>query len=389
MEIYLNNKPIILIAYDYFFPGYRAGGPVQSLTNLMIALQHQYSFAVLTTGYDLMADEPYKSVELDMWNEISIPSIDSPINIWYASKGNPDYKNLKQLIYQLNPSVIYINGIFSYRFFLLPLLASRNLPSIRIVICPRGMLQSGALSVKSKKKIFYIKTLQITGLLKKSKWHATNLEEANDIATFFPLNKGSVIAYNIPKVPLSNMFIPKKNAGELRLVYLSLITEKKNLKLLLQALQLLPDLVTLDIYGPVKDAQYWQQCKEIIKAISDRVKYMGDIEPLKVQEALSSYHALCILTKGENFGHALYESLSVGRPVITSYYTPWLDLEKSKAGTNADISQMDDCIKNINKLATMQQDEYNTYCNGAYQMSVSYYDSLNSMETYRKLFGEV
>ena len=249
----------------------------------------------------------------------------------------------------------------------------------KVVVCPRGMLQSGALSVKSSKKRLYIKALQISGLLNGVAWHATNDEEADDIAKFFSVNKGINIAFNIPKTPLNNITFPIKKTGELRIIYLSLITQKKNLLLLLKVIMRMPDTVQLHIYGPVKDYHYWEQCKILIDGMPQKVKYYGDIEPIKVQDTIAGYHSLCLLTKGENFGHALYESLSVGRPIITSFFTPWNELKSLQAGVNVDIQDFDDCINKLSEVVRLNQEEYNILCTGARNMSTRYFEKLNSV----------
>jgi hypothetical protein len=52
-------KKKILVLYEYFYPGFKAGGPIQSLVNLVLAMQHQYEFYVATTAYDLQTAIPY------------------------------------------------------------------------------------------------------------------------------------------------------------------------------------------------------------------------------------------------------------------------------------------------------------------------------------------
>ena len=114
---------------------------------------------------------------------------------------------------------------------------------------------------------------------------------------------------------------------------------------------------------------------------------MGDIQPDKVQEILSHYHAMILLTKGENFGHALYECLSVGRPLITSYFTPWNNLEQLKAGANVDISDVQDCSKKIQAIANLSQMEYDGYCHNAHSIAKEYFGHLHTKEQYKPLFG--
>lgn len=378
----------LLIFYDYFYPGYKAGGPIQSLTNLAAALGNLYDIAVITTAYDLNTQLPYPGIEINNWNKVKLPGSAKAIKIFYSDYKSLNKKSLSNLIKETHPDIIYLNGIFSYQLFLLPLLTLRNLAKIsKIIVCPRGMLKEGALASKAFKKKVYLLFLKILGIMNKAYWHATTQEEASNIKKHFQHNKGITVAPNIPKKPFSNITFLGKKAGEIKFVYLSLINEHKNVLLLLQLIQLLPSNIFLDIYGPVVDKRYWQQCQSLIQQMPGKVQYKGEVQPAGVQQVLAQYHALILLTKGENFGHALYESLSVGRPVITSFFTPWNDLQQNRAGVNVDISNAADCITKINSFADMNQHEYDTYCNGAHHLALQYYKNLDTEEKYRKLFG--
>ena len=112
---------------------------------------------------------------------------------------------------------------------------------------------------------------------------------------------------------------------------------------------------------------------------------MGDVLPQQVQKIFEQYDASVLLTKGENFGHALYESMSAGRPVITSYFTPWNKLETKKAGWNLDIADQQICIKKLEAICAMDAELFNSFCGGAYKLATNYYESINAIEKYTKL----
>lgn len=376
----------VLIIYDYFYPGYRAGGPVQSLTNLAVELNSDYEIYVITSNHDLLSPEKYEGVITNRWNKTKLPGNIST-QVFYADKTYPKKSYLK-IISQIEPAVIYFNNIFSYYFFRLPLLALKGRPGdYKILICPRGMLQQGALAVKPLKKKIYLAYLRYSGSLTNAFWHATNKEEASDIKKYFPKNKGINIASNIPHAPLKEIFCPAKEQGAVHLAFLSLITEKKNLLLLLQVLLALNKNIVLHIYGPVTDKKYWSQCKSVMQQMPEMVQYKGEVYPDNVQHLLSLYHALILFTKGENFGHALYESLSAGRPVITSHFTPWNELQQKKAGLNVNINDLKDCFEKLNKFTELGQEEYDAYCKGAHQLAKQYYQNLDAQVEYKKLFG--
>lgn len=381
----MNNSLRLLICYDYFFPGYKAGGPIQSLVNLILTLSDNCQIFVITSALDLNVRTPYK-VNFNQWNNVTVAANAKPISVWYGYNGHPDVSDYKSIFDYVKPDVFYINGIFSFRFFLIPLFVIRSFKEIRIVICPRGMLQPGALQNGKLKKSLYLNFIKILGFLKKVVWHATSEEEQQDIRQHFKTAK-IYQAPNIPKLPVTQIVQSSKQAEQLNLVYLSLITEKKNLHLLLSALQQTTG-VSLDIFGPIKDEKYWMKCKNLIDSMPGYVRYMGEAIPEDVQSVLYKYDALALITKGENFGHAIYESLSVGRPVLTSNHTPWKNLKSIKAGWNISLERQE--IKDIiESIRLLSKEEHQVYCEGAYKLAKNYYDSIDAKNAYCRLFQEV
>ncbi len=376
----------IIILYDHFYPAYKAGGPIQSLTNLVISLHKEYDIAVMASGYELSADHPLDEIKMNTWSDVFLPRCTSAISVCYAGLRKPSRSTFIKCLKDRQPTVVYLNGMFSFRFVIIPLLCV-NKKKIKLVICPRGMLQKGALAGKSLKKKLFLSALKISGLLKGVRWHATNEEEQEDVRRIFGKRSDITIAKNIPRKPVDTVNKSTKIPGELRLVFLSLIAEKKNLLQLIEVISKAQGNISLDIYGPVKDEQYWKTCQLEIEKNPGKINYKGEVLPEKVQEIFSKYDASILLTKGENFGHALYESLSAGRPVITSYFTPWNDLEEKKAGWNLDISNNDDCMHKVELIASMDNDAFNVYCNGAYEMAKLYYAEAADLSGYYKLFG--
>ena len=377
----------IFILIDNFYPAYKGGGPIQSITNLILSLENEYNVYVITSAYDLRSKIIMPGIKPNTWNNVLLPQSKKTIMVWYGEKVNPDYRAFKKLILEKKPDVVYMNGIFSYSLFLVPLLAIKNLHiKPKIIICPRGMLQKGALADKSFKKKIYLKVLKFSGLVNKAVWHATNVEEKEDILKYFVVNNGVVIAMNIPKEPVGQVSLAEKLSGNLQLIYLSLITEKKNLLFLLRLIKATEN-ISLDIYGPVKDNAYWNECNKLINEMTHKVKYHGDVLPLEVQNTFSRYHASVLLTKGENFGHALYESLSVGRPIITSYFTPWNNLQNLNAGWNLDIDDSTACKSLLKEIIDMPQQQYDSFCIGAYDLAKTYFNSLDIQKSYAMLFS--
>lgn len=341
--------------------------------------------SVITSCYDLNETKPLTNVMLGQWN------LEKGTKVYYTDVKEQTTKFIRQLIQDVSPKAIYLNGLYSLPFVILPLIIWRkNLKNnTRLVWAPRGMLQEGALNIKPFKKKLFLWFVKFIGLNKGVVWHATDTQEELDIKKHFNEHAEVIIAQNIPKKPVKEVTEIKKSVNEVRLVYLSLITEKKNLHFALQWINELGLPIIFDIYGPVKDYEYWLMCKEIISntAKNISVNYRGDIEADKVQEVFTQYHALLLPTKGENFGHAIYECLSAGRLVIISADTPWKNLEEKNAGFDISLKRPDLFKEAIEKLYKMDQFEYNKLCEGAYSVACNYWKENDFTLSYAKLFS--
>jgi glycosyltransferase involved in cell wall biosynthesis len=292
---------------------------------------------------------------------------------------------------KIQPQVIYINGLFTPRFSFFPLLLKDNLSfDPKWVIAPRGMLQEGTLAVKPLKKKIYLNLMKVLNLFEGLTWHATERQEKEDLARFGIDDRAIRIASNIPAMmdPPELNLAKKKN--EIRLVFLALISPVKNLDLLLTILSDVPSayLVTLDIYGPIKDPRYWDQCAWMIESlpVHVQVNYKGQIKPEESHQVLASYHVMSLLTKGENFGHAIFEAMYAGTPVLISDKTPWLNLADSHAGWDLELSKTRRITDKILEIASWDEADYLPWRKGARNFAERFIKETDFEKQYRELF---
>ncbi|GHN02862.1 hypothetical protein WSM22_43510 [Cytophagales bacterium WSM2-2] len=368
----------VLIFCQHFAPAFKGGGPIQSIVNLISSLEPDLKIFVVCSAKDLGDTTILPDIKPDEWNRYALNT-----EVFYVNQYA--LKKINSIVEESNPDYVYINGIFSLAYNLVPLLVARRKKK-EIIISPRGMLQRGALSVKPVKKKIFLLTSRCLKLYKKNRWHATDEQEKKDIQLIFGYDAKVTIAPNVSQSP-RQLEHRAKGKGALRMIFFSLITEKKNLHLVLEALTLIKSPVLFHIYGPIKEQSYWKKCEPLLANQLHKIEYMGSVIPPEVQGRLADYDVMILPTKGENFGHAIYESLSVSTPVIISSFTPWGRVQDCVAGITVGNFNPEDWAEAIKKFIDFDQEEYTAYSNGAYGLAKKYISDNDFKTQYRNLFS--
>lgn len=382
----MNTKPNILIFVDWFYPGYLAGGPVQSVLSLVNYLKEDFNFKILTTNRDLSSETPYSNITSDAW----IKS-DLGCEIFYSSEKNWSYIALKKIIDNTNFDLAYINSFFSNFFSIVPLqILNKHYPNKAVILAPRGMLGSGALAIKKWKKKAFLVYSKITGLHKRVIWHATSEQEENEIKNVINPKTEIVRISNLPKK--FKVEIQKtKSSQKLNLFFMSRISEKKNLLFALEILkQITNSEIHFSIYGYLEDKNYWERCESIIKESPKNIQiiYKGSVSPTEIETVLANEHVLFLPTLNENFGHSIVESLLCGCPVIISDQTPWNDLEKHDAGFAIPLNNPKKFTEAISKYAQMNQEEFLQVSKAANKYISDKIDLKKVKDQYTQLFHD-
>lgn len=386
MKTELNTKKNVLIFIDWFWPGYLAGGPVQSILSLVNYLHDDFNFKILTTNKDLNGHEAYPNIIPNTW-------IKSKLNcsIYYAEPETLNYNSLRTILKSTEFDLVYINSFFSVNFSIIPLkILNKYYPHKSIIFAPRGMLGKGALQIKSLKKKLFILYSRIIGLHSKVIWHATSEQETNEIRKTIYLDANIVCISNLPK-QIKALPPRTKNINEIKLCFISRISRKKNLSF---ALDLLKDIrginMSFDIYGPIEDIDYWAFCESIMRNLPETIKvnYFGSIEPQRMEKIYSNEQVLLLPTLNENFGHSIVESLLCGCPVIISDQTPWNDLETEQAGFAIDLNNKQKFVEAIIHYAKLDQEQFNLESQKAINYISKKININGIIEQYKKLFND-
>lgn len=382
------TKPRVLIFIDWYSPGYKAGGPVRSIVNLTAHLADEFDFFIVTRNTEYGENAPYDTVDSDIWSALS-----PGVKVWYSSAGKPSIKLWKHLIKETAPNVVYINGIYSPKFSLFPLIAARQANCKKIIVAPRGMLATSAIQVKGSKKHLFLTAAKWMKLFDKVFWHATNKNEADQIITRLSIDRDKIFgAANLPRVSDTEMSGTQKKEFNLRLLSLARIAPEKNTLYAIECLSLLKPIstVTMDLYGQIYDQSYWQLCEKKIANLSNHIKvnYRGTVDSESIPETLQKYNALFLPSRGENFGHVIIESFMAGRPVVISDQTPWRNLSQTKSGWDLPLSDPSKYAEVLEFLASMNQEEYDEWCKGAWTLGQSVVNDESVVEVYKQMLGQ-
>lgn len=379
-----NVRKSILIFIDWFDPGYKAGGPIRSAVNLAKHLQHHYKVFVFTSDRDLGSAAPYPDVKADAW----VP-YDEAVQVFYCSPANLRRKFISEVIREISPDYIYLNSLFSLHFTIVPLLINRSAgwrnPTI---LAPRGMLRGSALQYKPVKKKLFLYAFKWLSVHRHIVFQATDDTELKDVKKNFG---GAVRVLQIPNFPAYVPAYPgslTKTPGELRIVFVGRLHPIKNLHFLLERLKGLTGKVSLSVIGSEEDKSYVEQCRGISASLPGgiSVEFAGEKPNHELPAIIAQHHIFCLPTQGENFGHAIFEGLSAGKPVVISDQTPWRALAGARAGWDIALNDATGFEKALQAMLDMDQAGYNEWSKGAWQYAADFSTGSNTLSKYTSLF---
>jgi glycosyltransferase involved in cell wall biosynthesis len=381
----MSGKPRVLAMIDWYLPGYKGGGPIRSVAHIAAALCATHEFKVITSDADYGETQPYPGIAADTWT-----AAPDGTPTWYCSGEARSYRHIRTLIAETDFDVLYLNSMFSLRFTLYPLWVARSTkPEATVILAPRGMLHAGALSLKPLKKRLFLGCLRLMGLHKQLIFHATDAQEEKDVQQVFGVGTQVVTAANLPSREQPPFRGLHKVSGELKLLFLSRISEKKGVHLLLAALHHQTARIQLDIVGPDEEPGYWARCATLVATLPPnvQVRKLPPVAPDQVQELLQAAHLFVMPTLGENFGHAIFEALSAGRPVLISDQTPWRDLEPACAGADLSLADEQAWAAQLGMFAEMEAAAWERYAQGAYGYAKHYRAESPALAATRELFA--
>ncbi len=373
----------LLIMASLFYPQKNGGGPPVSIMNVVQSIKGEFEISIISHNYEVGDSKPLEGIR-DGWNDFDFG------RVYYFPYGQHTVGNIYNLICEIKPDVIYQNSFFSYDQVLPVLKYKKKNPDVGVVVAPRGEICENRFCDGRLKKTVYIKVLKALGYLKNVYYQATGIDEKNDMVKYIGVSEDMIFDINNFSYANEKYIVPiDKKSGELRMCYIARIQDTKNMLYGVERLKNIKGNVTYDIYGPIENKEYYDNCFSVHLPENVHLNYCGFVDHDDVGKTIARYHVYYMPTIGENYGHSIVEGMLYKRPIIISDKTPWNGINEAGGGYAIPLDAPEKFEKAIESICGMEQEEYNAMC----EKAKSYIDSQlhieDTIQKYIKCFNEV
>ena len=345
-------KKTIVVFIGGYLPAKKYGGPVTSIANLVSNLSEYYDFRIVSNDHDLDETKRLEGIS-DGWNKMG------KAQVLYIPESEYKEKIFLSILKATDAHAIYLSSIFYYALNF-PAIKSAKKLKIPVIMAPRGELCKNALSFGRTHKMLFLKGIQLMRIFDGVYFHATSEEEALGIQKYLKVSPDRIsLMPNMHGEQLKRDNC-SKNSGELKIVFLARIQEKKNLYGAIHAVLQARGKIQFDIYGPLEQEEYWEKCKTLIETAPDHIciKYKGALIPEEAKKVFLNYQCFLFPTFSENYGHVIAEALLCQCPVIISKgTTPWDDVNEV-AGYTASLTSENQFVSCINRMVEMSEPQF-------------------------------
>lgn len=376
-------KVRVLVCLASYHPDHDATGPNQSMRAMAKVLADTHEFYVL--GAKPLGLPHGTDVRPEWcWDGFCFSrQLPSPLRVF----------QLLHILRSFEYDVLMMSSVFDPRLSIPVTLIRRLRLAVEkpIVLSVRGELARGALSLKGAKKRAYLSLVRAAKLFSSVQLHASSSGEFEDIqrADLYPAS--ILFARDASLLFESPEHTPAATGDALRVMFLGRVARVKNVDKIIDILSRVDASIRLQIVGPLIDTLYWQDCENMIAGLSPNIEVdvLGSRPLAEVPTLLAANDLMFLPTKGENFGHAILESLTAGTPVLISDQTPWRGLAARKAGWDLPLDNPQAFVDVIEAFARMSADERAKWRAGARAMAEDYYANNNAAEEIRDMINTV
>lgn len=343
----------VMIFIGGYLPGEKYGGPVTSIHNFTEQLGDDYEMQIVCCNHDFGDTTPYQNIS-NGWNIVG------KAKVLYLKDEALCYKVFRDILAKEKPDMIYASGIMHFKFNAPMIRAARKL-KIPVLLAPRGDLCKNALKIKEWKKKPFLAIVDRIGFFKNIYFHSTMEEESTALQRYLHADVSRI--FLLPNLPSSTVKKDNynKEAGVLRVLFISRIQSKKNLLGAIRIVNQLKGKTVFDIYGPIENEDYWQECKTEIEKSPDgvTVSYKGALSSGEAKNIYLQYDCFLFPTLSENYGHVIAEALMHDCPIVISKgTTPWDDVTESDAGAAFPLEDTEAFAEYLENLRMMDDAAY-------------------------------
>ncbi|PYS97850.1 MAG: hypothetical protein DMF63_18455 [Acidobacteria bacterium] len=351
----------VMVFCDYYLPGFKSGGGMWTVVNLVERFSDRYDFYVVTRNHDGKSDtRPYENVVSGEWNSVG------SAKVFYIDSSMLNMRKFAALVDEVAPDAVFLNSVFSTpSITFLRARKSGAISNVPVIVSPCGELAAAALKLKAAKKKLFLTYAKVIGLYRDVIWRASFDADANEIRNAIGNDIEILCAPDLPPRSILPDFDisekPSKQSGSVRFVFVSRVVRKKNLHYFLERLADFDEGdITLDVVGPVEDAEYWKQCLSAAEKFPKNIRLnnVGAVSYQETLEYMKASHFFALPTLNENFGYVFIEAMASGCGLLISDRTAWGDVDKQRAGWSLPLERPELWTQTIRRCIDMDNEEF-------------------------------
>lgn len=384
---YMSDREPIDLVYFSMAPSTHAIGPAVTIDSLVTALSKNYDARVISLNYDFSKSSPlFGGTDPIMVTTPSYSIMYLPYRLLNL------HRILKTICFDGN--LLIIHCLYDYRLAIPSLLISLLMRPDRTVIhMPHGVFMDVIQKKNWLRKRLFCSFLNWPPVRTRVLHVASSEREASEARQRIgPKARIKMIPHFFGD--FSRFFSktpPKKTRSSLTLAFVGRIAVQKNLLFAIETLASANVPAQLHVFGEESDLKYLCECQKLAQelGVANLLVFRGMLSREALFEEISKLDLFFAPTRGENFGQAIFEALSLGVPVLLSTETPWLDVGSYNAGWALDLTAKDDFAAALRLAFDADEEIWSRYRTGARRYALAQNKNENIFLAWQELFEDI